>query len=110
MRPSSRSVVPMSFRSGTFCSVMESAVSRLAHRIGSAAFLAPDTVISPFRRLPPMIWSLSIRVRLVFGGRQGAHGQGVDFGFHAFAQRAIYQLVARSEEHTSELQSLMRIS
>src|SRR5690606_6919560 len=67
---------------------------RLAHRMGSAAFLAPDTVISPLRRLPPTIWSLSIRVRLVFGRRQGAHGQCVDLGLHALAQRAVHQLVA----------------
>src|SRR3546814_19192003 len=95
MRPSSRSVVPMSFRSGTFCSVMESAVSRLAHRIGSAAFLAPDTVISPFRGLPPMIWILSIRLRLVFGGRQGVPGTGVDFVFPEFAHSNIFKLLER---------------
>src|SRR3546814_2344117 len=96
---SSLSVVPMSFRAGTFCKVMVSAVSRLAHKIGRAAFLAPEIVTSPARREPPVMWSLSIRVGLVFGWGQCTHRQCVDFGLHA-----------RSEEHTSELQSLMRIS
>src|SRR3546814_3025823 len=128
----------MSFKTGTLASDSVSAVSRLAQRMGKAAFFAPDTVISPFRRRPPVIRSLSIRLRLVLGGGQRTHGQCVDFGFHAFAQCGVDPLVAgnqaqalefgaddsgfevravardvkvvRSEEHTSELQSLMRIS
>src|SRR5690606_3248569 len=81
-------------RRGTLSSTTVSAVSRLAHRMGRAAFLAPETEISPFRRWPPEMRNLSIRIGLVFVGSQGAHGQGVDLGLHAVAQGLVDQLVA----------------
>ncbi|CFN70142.1 Uncharacterised protein [Bordetella pertussis] len=60
MRPSRRSVVEVSFSCGTLPSTSGSAVSRLAHRMGRAAFLAPETVTSPRRGEPPVMRSLSI--------------------------------------------------
>src|SRR5690606_6972768 len=84
----------MSWGAGTLPSIRVSAASRLARSMGRAAFLAPDTVISPSRRWPPVMWSLSMRVRLVFVRGQRAHGQRVDLGFHAFTQGRIHQLVA----------------
>ncbi len=48
--PSSLSVVRTSCRFGTLSSSTGSADSSPAHRIGSAAFFAPDTAISPLRR------------------------------------------------------------
>src|SRR3546814_3305939 len=47
--------------------------------------------------LPPVMWSLSIRVGLVFGWGQCTHRQCVDFGLHAVAQRRIHQLVATNK-------------
>src|SRR5690606_35092361 len=95
MRCSRASVVPMSRRSGTLSRVSVSAVSRPAHRMGSAAFLAPEITTSPSSAVPPSMRSLSIQGGLVFGRRQGAHRQGMDLGLHAVAQRAIDRLVAR---------------
>src|SRR5690606_4047876 len=85
--------VRVSLSAGTLSRVTASGVSRLAHRAGSAAFLAPDTDSSPASACPPWMRSLSIRLRLVFVGRQGAHGQCVDLGVHAVAQRGIDELV-----------------
>src|SRR5690606_29663062 len=89
-----RSVVPISRRRGTFSNVNFSAVSRLAHKMGRAAFLAPDMATSPCKGRPPRMRSLSIRFSLIFGGRQGAHGQRMNFRLHAIAQRGVYQLMA----------------
>ncbi|MNY04170.1 hypothetical protein D3C86_1368290 [compost metagenome] len=60
---SSLSIVRVSCRFGTLSMVMASAVSRLAHRIGSAAFLAPETRISPLSGPLPSIWNLSMLCR-----------------------------------------------
>src|SRR5690606_10381330 len=95
--PNSFRVVSMSRRRGTLSRYTVSAVSRLAHRMGRAAFLAPETVISPFRRCPPVMRNLSIRIGLVFVGGKRAHGQGVDFGFHPVAQGFVNQLVTRNQ-------------
>ena len=45
--PSSFSIVRTSCKSGTFSRCTGSALSRLAHRIGNAAFFAPETTTSP---------------------------------------------------------------
>src|SRR5574343_450068 len=57
---SSFCVVSTSRSCGTLVSRRVSAVSRLAHKIGSAAFLAPDTVMSPFSGPLPTIFSFSM--------------------------------------------------
>jgi type II secretory pathway component PulF len=57
---SSLSIVRTSCRRGTLYRCRSPAVSRPAHRMGSAAFLAPEIAMSPCRRLPPTIWSLSM--------------------------------------------------
>ena len=57
---SSRMVVAMSRRFGTLDSASVSPVSRLAHRMGRAAFLAPAACTSPTRGVPPVIFSLSM--------------------------------------------------
>jgi len=61
MWPSSASMVLMSLRCGTLPSRKGSAVSKLAVRIGSAAFLAPEMRTSPASGLPPWISSASIQ-------------------------------------------------
>src|SRR5690606_11559376 len=89
------SVVPMSRSAGTLSSSSGSALSSAAHRIGSAAFLAPEIATSPFRGRPPWISSLSIVLQgFVFGRRQRAHRQCVDLGAHAVAQRLVDRLMA----------------
>src|SRR5687767_3095818 len=60
--------------------------------IGSAAFLAPETVSSPSSARPPVILSLS--TGLPFLGREGAHGERVDLLAHALAERGVDELVA----------------
>jgi len=56
---SSVRIVRTSLSRGTCVSVNGSDVSSDAQRIGSAAFLAPDTGISPRSRRPPSMTSLS---------------------------------------------------
>src|SRR5450830_932579 len=81
---SSFSIVATSCRFGTFDSSRSPAVSRPAHKIGSAAFL------------PPVMSSLSIEasLALVFFRGQRLHRQRVDFLAHAVAQGRVHQLVA----------------
>src|SRR5690554_6220446 len=62
MRPKSSIMVVMSCRCGRLAMVTASSASRVAARIGSAEFFAPEMRISPSRRLPPVIINLSIRV------------------------------------------------
>ena len=61
MRPSSSMVVVMSCRWGMLPTLTVPSASRVAARIGSAAFLAPEMRISPSRGIPPVMMSLSIR-------------------------------------------------
>src|SRR5437660_1643740 len=96
--PSNVCIVRTSFRRGTLESTSGSGVSSAAQRIGSAAFLAPETRISPSSRVPPSINSLSTSVlslplRPLRGGQRG-HRQRMDFLAHARAQRTVYELVA----------------
>ncbi|MNN23477.1 hypothetical protein D3C81_1368770 [compost metagenome] len=62
MRPNSSIMVVMSCRCGKLPTVTGPSQSRVAARIGRAAFLAPEMRISPSRRTPPVIISLSISV------------------------------------------------
>ena len=60
MQPSSSIMVVMSCRCGRLPMVTGSSASRVAARIGSAAFLAPETRSSPCNWRPPLIRSLSM--------------------------------------------------
>src|SRR5678815_3000595 len=89
---SSFAMVRTSIRRGTFASLSVRSVSSAAHRIGRAAFFAPETRISPSRVRPPVIFSLSTGL-LPFLGGQGLHGKRMDLLAHAVAQRGVHQLV-----------------
>src|SRR5690554_7921787 len=58
----------MSFRCGRLPTVTGSSASRVAARMGSAAFLAPEIRISPSRGLRPLIRSLSTVIVLFCSG------------------------------------------
>ena len=83
-----------------------SGVSSAAHRIGSAAFLAPETRTSPSSGAPPSMTSLSIACASSgyagrasprpFVRRERRHRQRMDLLAHAVAQRRVDQLVART--------------
>src|SRR5574340_141512 len=112
MWPSSASMVLMSLRCGTLPSFNGSAVSRLAVRIGSAAFLAPEMRTSPESGFPPWICRASMSaLGPVFGGI-GLHRQRVDLGVHAGAERVVDQAVlldhvlagkGRADDHRLEM-------
>src|SRR5690606_32234899 len=85
-------------RWGTLPMRTGSSASSVAARIGNAAFLAPETRISPSSRCPPPTSSLSIGAAgSVAGGqfrrRQRADRQGMDFPAHLLAERAVDELV-----------------
>src|SRR5204863_3902699 len=84
-------MVEISIRRGTLASLSGFSVSSAAQRIGSAAFFAPEIRISPSRRCPPSIFSLSSAPLL---GSQGLHRQRVDLLAHAVAERGVDLLVA----------------
>src|SRR3970282_765080 len=90
------SMVVTSRRCATLETVSGSAVSSAAVRIGSVAFLAPETATSPASCTPPSMTSLSILPRAhcsPFFGRIGLHGERVDLRAHAPAQRRVHPLV-----------------
>ncbi len=60
MRASSSIMVVTSCRCGTLPMLTGPSARSDAASIGSVAFLAPETRISPSRRTPPVIWSLSM--------------------------------------------------
>src|SRR5512139_337987 len=93
MWPSSASMVLMSLRCGTLPSFSGSALSRLAVRIGSAAFLAPEMRTSPASGLPPWISRASMSAAGPVFGRVGLHRQRVDLRVHAGAERVVHQAV-----------------
>src|SRR5690554_912221 len=68
MRPSSSIMVVMSFRCGRLPMVTGSSASKVAARMGRAAFLAPEIRISPFRGGRPLIRSLSTILVLFCSG------------------------------------------
>src|SRR5687767_13185262 len=72
-----------------------SLVSSAAHRIGSAAFFAPETSTSPSSGTPPSMISLSKRVpsRGPLFRRERLHRERVYLLAHAIAQRAVDELV-----------------
>src|SRR3990172_1261594 len=98
-------VVVISCRCGTLLIVTVSSVNNVAARIGKAAFLAPEMLISPCMGKPPWIISLStgrstlgnqhpqFPLSLPFTRGQGLHGKGMDLLTHAVAKRAVYQLM-----------------
>src|SRR5437879_550900 len=96
MPASKTRMVLTSRRCGTLASASGSSVSRLAHMMGSAAFLAPEMRTSPRNGPLPRILSLSM-ARAFHGGPgigcQRLHGERVDFFAHAIAQRRVHQLV-----------------
>src|SRR5574343_88738 len=92
--PNRRSMVEISLRCGTLVKCTGSAVSREAHRMGRAAFLAPDMATSPERALPPSINSLSTLGAPFFRG-QGLEGEGMQFpGGQLFLQGLVNTLLA----------------
>ena len=67
-----------------------------AHRIGNAAFLAPEMRTSPDSGTPPLMTQL-VHAASALGPvfrRQGLHGQRVDLLAHAIAERPVDQLMA----------------
>ena len=65
-------VVVMSCKWGMFPTLTGPSASRVAARIGSAAFLAPEMRISPSRGVPPVMMSLSMQdAPAVLAGRRG---------------------------------------
>src|SRR5512146_691377 len=92
MRASSLDIVATSIRRGTLSSTSGFSVNSAAHMIGSAAFFAPETRISPSSGPPPVMRSLSTGAPLL--RRQGAHRQRVDLLAHSAAERAVHELVA----------------
>src|SRR6185503_1148840 len=95
---SSERIVRTSLSFGTFVSTSGSEVSSAAHRMGSAAFLAPETRTSPCSGTPPVIASLSIDASLPrrsapLRRRQRLHRQRMNFLAHALAQHPVDQLV-----------------
>src|SRR2546423_5549153 len=94
-------IVAMSMSRGMLPSESGFAVSSAAHMIGSAAFLAPETAISPSSGRPPLILSLS--TGFPFLGREGAHGERVNFLAHALPQRRVDELMALHPVAAGEL-------
>src|SRR5579859_3633681 len=92
MRASNFAIVATSIRRGTLSSASGRSVSSAAHMIGSAAFLAPETRISPSSGLPPVMRSLSTGLPLLW--RHGAHRQRVDLPAHPVTERTVHELVA----------------
>src|SRR4051812_46972385 len=89
--PSSLVIVEVSINRGMLASESGFAVSSAAHMIGSAAFFAPEMVISPCNGRPPTMRSLSTAPPF-FGG-QRLHGQRMDFFAHPVAEGGIDHLV-----------------
>ncbi len=62
---SNLSMVATSCKSGTLFKVTGSALKSAAHSSGSAAFLAPEMLTSPFNALPPWMinWSMGFKLQ-----------------------------------------------
>src|SRR6185436_1448152 len=104
------SVVVTSRRWGRFCTRSVSEVSSAAHRIGRAAFLAPEMRTSPVSGTPPWMISLSTKpVEKLSGspvlGRQGLHRQRVDFLAHAIPESPVDDLVLLHARFTAEFRT-----
>ena len=104
---SRRRIISTSESRGTPRIRQGSSVSRVAARIGSAAFLAPEMRTSPSRATPPRMESLSTGSAPAAGGelrrRRGVEGQGVDLSAHRRAERAVDELVALERAQALEL-------
>src|SRR5450755_826199 len=95
---SSERIVRTSLSCGRLSSISGSGVSSAAHRIGSAAFFAPEMATSPLSATPPSIASLSMlglrrTLERPLLRRQGLHRQRVDLFTHSVAERAVDELV-----------------
>src|ERR1700687_5467804 len=91
---SSERMVRTSFSCGRFPSMSGSRVSSAAHRIGSAAFFAPEMETSPLSATPPSIARLStLLLRGPLRRRQRLHRQRVDFLTHPVTERAVHELM-----------------
>src|SRR5688572_1188091 len=100
MRPSSSIMVVTSCRCGTLPTDTVPSASKVAARIGNAAFLAPEMRTSPSSGTPPWICSLST-TRVPAGWRgagflraQHLHAEGVDLAPHPRAERPVDELMA----------------
>ena len=60
---------------GTLSTMRSSAVNRAAHRIGNAAFFAPEIGISPASDTPPRIFSLSMGASEIAGSGRNTTGR-----------------------------------
>src|SRR6185295_19638765 len=99
---SSDCIVRTSFSRGTLVSVSGSGVSNAAHRIGSAAFLAPDARTSPESAYPPSIVSLSMRAVSPLLRSERLHRQCVNLLAHAVAERRIDELMLLNARESGE--------
>src|SRR6266545_5836894 len=104
---SSVRIVRTSFSRGTFVSTSGSRASSDAHRIGSAAFLAPDTRTVPASGRPPAIRSLSMRLGLralrPLRGRHRRHRQRMNLIAHALTESGVHELVTPDAGQAFEL-------
>src|SRR5215213_9641387 len=82
-----------------------SRVKSVAHRIGSAAFFAPEIGTSPSSLTPPSMISLSTRLRLPLFGRHRLNGKRVDVFAHALAKRRVHELVLAHFRKPAELRA-----
>src|SRR5215213_2420636 len=85
-------IVRTSMRYGTLVSRKGCSLRSAAHMIGSAAFFAPEMLISPSSGRPPRMRSLSTGAPLL--GGQGLHRQRMNLFAHAIAERGVDHLVA----------------
>src|ERR671910_345671 len=91
MRPSSSIMVVTFCKCGTLPTETVPSASKVAARIGSAAFLAPEMRTSPASGAPPWICSLSTGAGFLRG--EHLHAQSVDLATHARAERAVHELM-----------------
>src|SRR5688572_12458630 len=102
---SSFAVVTTSCRCGTLLISTGSSASRVAHRMGSTAFFAPEICTSPCSGVPPStrIFCMSGARPGRFFGRERLQGEGVDLAAHAFAERGVHHAMARQGQLAREV-------
>src|SRR3546814_990872 len=105
---------------GTACCVLagitnsrvpaRTAIIRIARPGTTDALVAPPPAERRLRRADRRLHARCVRVHVVPAALAAAVGGGAGSGRAAAAAAAVPRAPGRSEEHTSELQSLMRIS